>query len=86
MKKTLSLALVSTFLLTNVSFAATNYNYNSANQTQHYNSNQPLKGYLVSVPAGMVVPVVTTQELASNTLTQGQLIQMALGSDFYYDN
>ncbi|MBR1942270.1 hypothetical protein IJ843_00880 [bacterium] len=86
MKKQLSLALVSTFLITNASFAATNYNFESANQQQTYTSGQPLRGYLVSVPAGAVVPVVTTQELASNTLTQGQMVQLALGSDFYYDN
>lgn len=86
MKKQISLALVSTFLLTNASFAATNYNYESANQQQTYTSGQPLRGYLVSVPAGAVVPVVTTQELSSTNLTQGQLIQLALGSNFYYDN
>ncbi len=86
MKKQLSLVLISTFLLTNASFAGTNYNYESANQQQTYTSGQPLRGYLVSVPAGAVVPVVTTQELSSNNLTQGQLIQLALGSNFYYDN
>lgn len=86
MKKELSLALVSTFLLTNASFAATNYNYESANQQQTYTEGKPLRGYLVSVPAGVVLPVVTTQDLASNTLTQGQLVQLAIGSDFYYDN
>ena len=86
MKKQLSLLLISSFLITNSSFAATNYNFESANQQQTYSSGQPLKGYLVSVPAGAVVPVVTTQELASNNLTQGQMIQLALGSDFYYNN
>ena len=86
MKKELSLALISTFLVTNASFAATNYNYESANQKQTYTSGQPLRGYLVSVPAGAVVPVVTTQELSSNGLTQGQAIQLALSSNFYYDN
>ena len=87
MKKQLSLALVSTFLLTNASFAATNYNYESATpQQQTYTSGQPLRGYLVSVPAGAVVPIVTTRELSSTNLTQGQLVQLALGSDFYYEN
>jgi len=86
MKKQLSLVLISTFLITNASFAGTNYNYEPASQQQTYTSGQPLRGYLVSVPAGAVVPVVTTQELSSNNLTQGQLIQLALGSNFYYDN
>lgn len=86
MKKELSLLLVSTMLTAQTAFAATNYNYESTNQQQTYTSGQPLKGYLVSVPAGAVVPAVTTVPLASNSLTQGQMIQMALGSDFYYNN
>lgn len=86
MKKQISFALISTFLLTNASFAASNYSFESSNQPQQYSSNQPLRGYLVSVPAGVVVPVVTTQELSSDMLTQGQMVQMPLGSDFYYDN
>lgn len=83
MKKQVSLVLISACLITNVSFAATNYNYDSQKQTY---TGQPLKGYLVSVPAGSVVPVVTTRELSSNNLTQGQMIQLSLGSDFYYNN
>ena len=83
MKKNLSLILISAFLMTNASFAATNFNYDSENQNY---TGKPLKGYLVSVPAGSVVPIVTTRELASNTLTQGQMVQLALGSDFYYNN
>lgn len=86
MKKELSLVLITAFLATNASFAANNYNFESENQTQTYKSGQPLKGYLVSVPAGAVVPVTTTQELASNSLTKGQMVQLALGSDFYYNN
>ncbi len=86
MKKQISLVLVSTFLITNASFAASNYNFESNNKPQTYTSGQPLRGYLVSVPAGAVVPAVTTQNLSSNNLTQGQLIQISLGSDFYYDN
>ena len=83
MKRQISLALISAFLFTNASFAASNFNFDSQSQTY---TGQPLKGYLVSVPAGSTVPVVTTRELASNSLTQGQLVQMALGSDFYYNN
>lgn len=86
MKKGLSIVIVSVFVMTNVSFASTNYNFEPADQQQTYSSGQPLRGYLVSVPAGASLPVITTQELSSNTLTQGQLIQLALGSDFYYEN
>ncbi|MBR2525169.1 TrbI/VirB10 family protein [bacterium] len=86
MKKELSLLLISTMFVTNASFAATNYNFEEPNKPEPYSSSKPLRGYLVSVPAGSVVPAVTTMDFSSNTLTQGQLVQMALGSDFYYEN
>lgn len=86
MKKTLSLFFILTVFVANVSFAATNYNFEEPNKPEPYTSGQPLRGYLISVPAGIVVPAVTTMEISSNTLTQGQLIQMALSSNFYYDN
>ena len=86
MKKEFSLLLIATVFVTNASFAATNYKFEEPNKPEPYTSGQPLRGYLVSVPAGAVVPAVTTMEMSSNTLTQGQLIQMSLGHDFYYEN
>ncbi len=86
MKKELSLILVSTMFAANVSFAATNYNFEEPNKQEPYTSGQPLRGYLISVPAGVVVPAVTTMDISSNSLIQGQLVQMALSSDFYYEN
>lgn len=83
MKKHIILSLIAVFLVTNASYAATNFDYDSQSQTY---TGQPLKGHLVSVPAGSVVPMVTTRELSSNNLVKGQLVQLALGSDFYYNN
>ncbi len=83
MKKLIAISMCATLLSVNVTFAASNYNFNS-NETQNYNG-QPLRGHLVSVPAGSVVPVMTTREIGSESLTQGQRIDLAMGSDFYYN-
>ncbi len=58
-------------------------------QRQYYtqatpNTQQTLKGHVVTVPAGEKIPVVTMMALSSNNLTLGQNITVALGSDFYY--
>lgn len=55
------------------------------NQTQTVNTNQTLKGHIVTVPAGQNIPVVTTMALSSENLTLGQNVSVALGSDFYYN-
>ena len=65
---------------------ANNYqrqNYNSNAQT--VNTNQTLKGHIVTVPAGQNIPVITTMALSSANLTLGQNVTVALGSDFYYN-
>lgn len=83
MKRLIVFALCATFISTNVTFAASNYNYDN-NSKQNYNG-QPLRGHLVSVPAGSVVPVLTTREIGSESLTQGQRVDLTMGSDFYYN-
>ncbi len=83
MKRLIVFALCATFISTNVTFAASNYNYDN-NSRQNYNG-QPLRGHLVSVPAGSVVPVLTTREIGSESLTQGQRVDLTMGSDFYYN-
>lgn len=83
MKRLIVFALCATFISTNVTFAASNYNYDN-NSRQNYNG-QPLRGHLVSVPAGSVVPVLTTREIGSESLTQGQRVDLTIGSDFYYN-
>ncbi len=58
-------------------------------QPQQYNANNSsrttLKGHVVTVPAGQTIPTVVTTPLSSETLTLGQNVTVALGSDFYYN-
>ena len=55
-------------------------------QQQTTSANQPLQGYVISVPAGVNIPVTTTFELSSSTLTLGQSVSMVLTNGFYYNN
>lgn len=55
-------------------------------QTTNVSSQQPLKGYVVVVPAGENMPVTTTMELNSSTATLGQAVSAILSNDFYYNN
>lgn len=82
MKKQISFLLIATFITMNASFAASNYQYDSSSQVY---SGQPLRGSVLSVPAGAVISAVTTSEIGSETLVKGQAVQLALGSDFYYN-
>ncbi|MGN1125267.1 MAG: hypothetical protein ACI4SM_03675 [Candidatus Gastranaerophilaceae bacterium] len=83
MKKQLVMLLVATFVTFNASYAASNYNFESGSQTY---TGSPLRGSVVSVPAGVSLPAITTMEISSESLVQGQMIQMSLGSGFYYNN
>lgn len=81
------------FLNTNV-YAGTNYSYSQERvqaPSQNYNyqqpvtyNNQPLRGSVVTVPAGSGFSATLTSELSSATATVGQPVYMALGKDFYY--
>ena len=84
MKKFLSLLLF-TLLAIGTSYAESNYNFNESTQTQTYKGT-PLRGSVISVPAGSVVTAVTTSELSSDSLTKGQAVYVTLGSDFYFNN
>ena len=77
--------------------AASNFTYqqpqvqqvNSSNYVQkpmQYNSNQPLKGNVVMVPAGTSIPATFMSPISSATMTVGQSVSLLLGSDFYYNN
>lgn len=59
-------------------------NYNPQ-QTTNTNTNQTLRGHVVTVPAGQNIPAVTTMALSSENLTLGQNVSVALSSDFYYN-
>lgn len=61
-------------------------NSNYVQQPMQYNSNQPLKGNVVMVPAGTSVPATFTAPISSATMTVGQSVSLLLGSDFYYNN
>ena len=61
-----------------------NQNYNTNTQPVS-NTNQTLKGRVVTVPAGQNIPAVTTMPLSSENLTLGQNVTIALSSDFYYN-
>ena len=97
MHKKICLALLVSVLSVGVSYAKSNYSYNSGAQTpqyqqNYYNQNQSqypvnntLKGRVVSVPAGQNVPVVTTTSISSSNAYLGQVFSMTLASDFYFN-
>ena len=60
----------------------TNYN----NQTMTYNSNQPLRGSVITVPSGTTFSATLTSGISSADATVGQAVYMLLGSDFYFNN
>ena len=96
-RKVCALALLVSMFSFDSVFAAANYNYgqpqvqtnyqnqNSYQQPLLYN-NEPLRGSVISVPAGSTFPATLTSELSSETASVGQPIYMVLGSDFYYNN
>lgn len=97
MKRELSLVMTAIMLCAGCSvMAESNFNYtentiNPSFQPQNYNSPKisgkgTLKGSVVTVPAGQKMPAVSTMTLSSETLTLGQNVTLALGSDFYYNN
>lgn len=80
-----------------ISYSAENFNYSQSPSAPVYQpANYPsqsqipvngtLKGSVVTVPAGQDFQAVVTTPLSSETLTLGQNVSFALGSDFYYNN
>lgn len=64
-------------------YQQTNYN---PNPTTNYNPNAGvLKGSVITVPAGQQIKTIVTTPLNSGTLTLGQNVSLALGTDFYYN-
>lgn len=88
-KKSLaSILLVGTLFSSNIAYSAANYATQS-NQTSGYQTSTqlpPLRGSVTMVPAKTAFQAVTTTELSSASLTLGQSVTVALGSDFYYNN
>ncbi len=96
-KKTLSLILLASMAGANLSFAASNYQYQPnfpqpQYQQNYYPSevrqtgNQPLKGRVVTVPPGITMSAVASTPISSEFLTLGQPVSVTLGSDFYYNS
>lgn len=79
-----------------VASAASNYSYTENTPAPSYQptyyaqprmtGNDTLRGSVVTVPAGQSMPAVVTMPLSSANLTLGQTVNIALGSDFYYNN
>jgi hypothetical protein len=96
MKKKISLILLSSLFVANVSFGASNYSYNNGAQVPQYQQNYytntstsassgTLKGRVVTVPAGESLPAVSTTAISSENAYVGQAYTIALASDFYYN-
>ena len=96
-KKSFALCLVISALSLNTTYAKSNFSYSQAqtpavsqsqynyNQPVAYN-NQPLRGSVVSVPAGSTFSANLTTPISSAEASVGQSVYMVLGSDFYYND
>lgn len=98
MDKKITMVIAALLLGACTAFAAENYSYttNTGTPAPQYQSdyylspevsakNETLKGRVVTVPAGETFSAVATTPLSSSSLTLGQSVSMALGSDFYYN-
>lgn len=100
MHKKVSMLVLVSLIAANISAAAPNYNYTQTVQTPYaqsqyydnksytapqYAQNNTLKGRVVTVPSGYKVPAVTTTPISSANAYPGQLVSVALASDFYYN-
>lgn len=93
--KKIGFVLTAMILTTGMAYAAQNFDVQQNSevplyQEKYYPSqtvkgNQTLKGSVVTVPAGQNMPVVVTTPISSETMTTGQNVTVALGSDFYYN-
>ncbi len=96
MKRYMNILITALVMSCGAAMADSNYNYTQnmtapAHQPTYYaqpkmSPNQPLRGSVVTVPAGQAMPAVVTMPLNSANLTLGQNVTVALGSDFYYNN
>lgn len=86
MKKTgkfVACVLLGSMLLTNVSaaFAANNY---TPQYNQGFNTGA-LKGKVVLVPAGTMIPTVASSNISSESMTVGDTVSLALTTPFSYN-
>ena len=94
-KKLYTVGLLISLVSLNSVYASSNFNYsepqvqvpvqNSYNYQQPVSyTNQPLRGSVITVPAGSVFPATLTSGISSSNATVGQSVYMVLGKDFYY--
>lgn len=96
MNKNINLLMAAFLVSCGVASAASNYSYTQNTPAPSYQptyyaqprmtGNETLRGSVVTVPAGQSMPAVVTMPLSSANLTLGQTVNIALGSDFYYNN
>ena len=95
-RKLYAATLLVSMLSLNTVYAKGNYNYTQEvpaynmpqqnYQTQMTYNNQPLRGSVVTVPAGCTFSATLTTQLSSEDAHVGQTVYMVLGSDFYYND
>ena len=90
-----SAGLILSMLSLNTAYAGSNFSYSppevqnipaqNYNNPQHmtYN-NQPLRGSVITVPAGSEFSATLTNGITSSSAAAGQPVYMMLGKDFYY--
>lgn len=98
MLKNINILIAALLMACSAALAAGNYSYTQNTPAPQYRQqptyytqpkmtgNEPLRGSVVTVPAGQSMPAVVTMPLNSANLTLGQNVTLALGSDFYYNN
>ena len=97
MKKKVSVLLVASLFTLTTGIAAPNYSYqggaqNPAYQQNYYPApltpngyNSTLKGRVVTVPAGQIMPGYVPAPISSEFASVGQSVSLTLGSDFCYN-
>lgn len=97
-KSLLVTGMILSILSLDIAYAGANYNYTQAQAPatvyppansappMTYSNNAPLRGSVVTVPAGSSFSATLTTQLSSDNCSAGQPISMYLGEDFYYGN
>ena len=96
-KKIFSISLLISLTSLNSVYAGANYNYTAPQVQPQVQSNYdyqkpltynngPLRGSVITVPAGSSFPATLTTALSSSNTTLGQSVCMMLDEDFYYGN
>ena len=96
MKRYVYTAIIISMMCTGQVFAQTNYDFDNPITLPQNNSYEnvsqqifadkgTLRGSVVTVPAGQNFKAVITTPISSATMYRGQTVNVALGTDFYYN-